>query len=268
VSKARGEPRGKGLDHGPHTRLAPGTSSPPHRAARDDQPASARRRPSATQPAETTEIVLRPLRRRTTQRTLTSRLHPLVARRRHSRRNPRLARRPRPLRPLRDRTPPRHRPHRPSRISQNRATTRHSVLNANRQRHGVHHPPRRRQRRPQRLRSPRHHPGRTTSATRRLHRRLQPPPPTPIPATPRHPSHHLRGTTQSRPQQLASTPTTASAPNASAKPDQSPCASMAACTTSASAASPNGPTRKNRGPKEGPRLFQCPATSHGRADRI
>ena len=25
---------------------------------------------------------------------------------------------------------------------------------------------------------------------------------------------------------------------------------------------PKGPTRKNRGPKEGPRLFRCPATSH------
>lgn len=50
------------------------------------------------------------------RRTLASRLHPLVARRSHPHRNPLLDRRPRPLRPLGHRPPPRHRCHRPHRI--------------------------------------------------------------------------------------------------------------------------------------------------------
>ena len=60
--------------------------------------------------AEAAQVVLQPVRRRTTQRTLAGRLHPLVAGRRHPRRDPQLDRRPRPLRALSHRAPPRHRP--------------------------------------------------------------------------------------------------------------------------------------------------------------
>ena len=85
---------------------------------------------------------------------LAGRLHPLPARRRRRRRDPDLARRPLPLRPVGHRPPPRHRPDRRRHLPSRGRPARGSRLDADRQRHGLHHPLRRRPRRPQRASRP------------------------------------------------------------------------------------------------------------------
>jgi hypothetical protein len=129
----------------PHHRLASATPPPLDGLAGVHPPPPTRRRAGRTHTAEATQILLHPVCRRTTQRTLASRLHPLVARRRHPRRNPELDRRPRPLRSLGHRPPPRHRTNRPRIVPQSLCRPRHSSFHPDRQRHGVHHPPVRRQ---------------------------------------------------------------------------------------------------------------------------
>ena len=70
---------------------------------------------------EEAEVVLHPLPSRATQRDLAVRLHPLPPRRRHRHRDPHLARRPLPLRPVGHRPPTRHRPDRRHHLPQQRS---------------------------------------------------------------------------------------------------------------------------------------------------
>ena len=68
-------------------------------------------------------------------------------------RDPDLARRPLPLRPIGHRPQPGHRSRRPAGLPRRLRTARRQGLHPHRQRHGLHHPPRGRQRRPQRPRA-------------------------------------------------------------------------------------------------------------------
>ena len=103
-------------------------------------------RPGRPGAEEEAQVLLHPLPGRDAQRDLAGRLHPLPAhptrrptRRRH--RDPDLARRPLPLRPLGHRPPPGHRPDRAGHLPRNRCRARDPRLDADRQRHGLHHPP-------------------------------------------------------------------------------------------------------------------------------
>src|SRR5262249_61189079 len=66
-----------------HHRLAPATPPPPGRVTGLHPPPSTRSRADHPDAAEAAQILLHPVRRRATQRTLAGRLHPLVAGRRH-----------------------------------------------------------------------------------------------------------------------------------------------------------------------------------------
>ncbi len=181
-----------------------------------------------------------------------SRLHPLPAhpprrptQRRH--RDPDLARRLLPLRPLGHRPRPGHRPHRAGHLPPNRCRTRDSRLHADRQRDGVHHPALRGQGWPQRtLRDrttttqrgpeeratqPPHHPrqGRTVPADdeevaarparpavhdrrppgppRRLRRGIQRAPAPPLATAPGDPGHRLHHPPQGAPRPATATTT-------------------------------------------------------------
>ena len=96
----------------PHRLLAPPTAPPDHRFALHD-PAPFRRSGSrGAQREETPEVVLRPVRRRSAQRDVAVRLHPLAPRHRCRHRDHHLARRPFTLRPVRHRTSAHNRPDR------------------------------------------------------------------------------------------------------------------------------------------------------------
>ena len=130
---------------------------------------------------EEAEVLLHPLPSRPAQRVLAGRLHPLPAhpprgptRRRH--RDPVLARRPLPLRPVRTRPPPSDRTNRARRVPQRHCHPRDPGLHAYRQRHGVHHPPVRRQ--------PARHP-----RSQQLRGRAQPPRRRPEELPPQPPQH-------------------------------------------------------------------------------
>ena len=176
--------------------------------------------------------------------------------------------------------PARHRNNRAQRVPRCHSPPRRPHVDADRQRHGVHHPPVRRQGRPQRLRSraspPRHRPEelsaqpsdhlresravppdpqalatrptqpardqqRAASTARRLRRPLQPRTTSPIPARAMHPHGRVPPATPKRPPATAATTATTASALCHRQPRKDhPSASTAACTTSASAPTHHG----------------------------
>ncbi len=143
-------------------RLAPAAASPGQRLGRDRQQVPEPGRAGHSRPGQAAEVVLHPVPGGHAERALAVRLHPLPARRRDGHRDPDLARRPLPLRPVRHRPRPRHRARCAAGLPRSVRAARRPGLDPDRQRHGLHHPPLRRQGRPQRPRArtapPRHHP--------------------------------------------------------------------------------------------------------------
>ena len=112
----RVDPRASTITHPPRSRRGTGhdplaSRTPPRdqRVGLDDRPHPDPCRTGHPRTQETATVVLHPVRSRTAQRVLASRLHPLAPRRRHRHRDPDLARRPLPLRPVGHRPPARHR---------------------------------------------------------------------------------------------------------------------------------------------------------------
>ena len=120
----------------PHHFLAPPTAPPDRGVAADDPPPPSRAGPRGAQPQKAAPLVLCPLRRRPAQPDVAVRLHPLAARHRRRHRDHHLVRRLLPLRPVRHRAPPHHRPHRRRNLQRNRRPARLPRLGAHRQRHG------------------------------------------------------------------------------------------------------------------------------------
>jgi hypothetical protein len=105
-----------------------------------------------TRTVEATQELLHPVRSRATQPDMAVRFHPLPTHppRRppwHRRRDPDLARRPLPVRPVDHRAPAGHRTGRAGHLPRNRCHIRNSRLHVDRQRDGLHRPLRRRPRR-------------------------------------------------------------------------------------------------------------------------
>ena len=106
-------------------------------------------------PAEAAPLVLRPLRKPSSPTRCGRPTSPTTALdHRRRRRDPVLARRPRPLRPVGHRPPAGHRPHRRRHLPARGRPARSTRVDPDRQRDGVHHPPGRRPRRPQRASRP------------------------------------------------------------------------------------------------------------------
>ena len=146
-----------------HDRLAPRTPPPAPGVASDDRPHPAPPRSGHAGPGQAAPLVLHPLRSRAAQRDVAGRLHPLPRSPPASTSRSCPGSTTTPATPCR--SPPTAGSPAPSWSTPSAPpSTSHGAtsVDADRQRHGVHHPPVRRHRRPQRLRDrtapPRHHP--------------------------------------------------------------------------------------------------------------
>src|SRR3954451_2094553 len=134
-----------GLDARPrHHQVASGASPLGCGVQGDDLALPDQGRAGGAGAEEEAEVVLHPVPSRDAQRDLAGRLHPLPTpspRRspRRGHRDPDLARRLFPLRPLRHRPPPSHRTDSAGHLPRHRCRARNPCLHTHRQRHGLHH---------------------------------------------------------------------------------------------------------------------------------